>query len=144
MDDILIFAPTEKELNEQTCKVLQILKDNDLYLKPEKCEFRKQCLEYLGHIISPDQVEMDPTKLDGITKWPYPTKTKDIRKFIGFCNYYRKFIHHYTNIARPLNNLLSKNKPFVLDRRSQDCFQKPKERIPEETTSCYPQPNPTL
>jgi hypothetical protein len=77
----------------------------------------------LGHIISPDQVEMDPTKLDSIAKWPYPTKTKDFRKFIGFCNYYRKFIHHYADITRPLNNLLLKNKLFDWTEEAKITFE---------------------
>jgi len=68
--------------------VLQILKDNDLFLKPEKCEFETQCLEYLGHIISPEKVEMDPTKLNGIQEWPQPKTTKNVQKFVGFTNYY--------------------------------------------------------
>src|SRR5262249_13374288 len=66
MDDILIFTPTLEELDEQTQRVLEILCKNDLYLKPEKCEFAQQQIEYLGFVISPDKVEMDPTKLNGI------------------------------------------------------------------------------
>ncbi|KAJ3565343.1 hypothetical protein NP233_g7688 [Leucocoprinus birnbaumii] len=93
MDDILVWGETIEELRERTIQALEILKTNDLYLKLEKCEFEKQRLEYLGHIISPGKVEMDPTKLDGIRQWPTPKSTRDVRKFMGFCNYYRKFIH---------------------------------------------------
>ena len=63
MDDILIFAKTEEELERYTNKVLQILQDNDLYLKPEKCEFNKTSMKYLGFVITPGKIEMDLTKL---------------------------------------------------------------------------------
>jgi len=67
MDDILIHAPTRKQLHKTTKEVLKILQEHDLYLKPEKCQFTKQRLSYLGYIISPDQVQMDPIKLKGIS-----------------------------------------------------------------------------
>jgi hypothetical protein len=72
MDDILIFTETEEELEKYMNKVLQILEENDLYLKPEKCEFNKTSMKYLGFVITPGKIEMDPTKLRGITEWPAP------------------------------------------------------------------------
>ena len=66
MDDILIFAKTKEELTKTTKEVLKRLMENDLYLKLEKCEFEKQRMEYLGYIISPEKIEMDPAKLNGI------------------------------------------------------------------------------
>ncbi len=68
MDDILIFAETEEELKHYTREVLQILEENDLYLKPKKCEFNKTSIKYLGFVISPGRIKMDPTKLRGITE----------------------------------------------------------------------------
>ena len=65
---------------------------------------------------------MDPMKLNGINKWPFPTSTCDVHKFVGFCNYYRKFIHHYADIAKPLNALLSKNKKFEWSKEAEDTF----------------------
>jgi hypothetical protein len=93
-------------------------------LKPEKCKFKKQQTEYLGHIISPGKVEMDPTKLDGIKLWPIPKSTQDVQKFIGFTNYYRKFIYHYANITQPLNILLSKNVSFQWSNEVNKAFEK--------------------
>ena len=103
MDDILIFAPTEEELQRCTELVLSKLLLNDLFLKPEKCGFKLQQVEYLGLIISPDHIAMDPTKLSGIMEWPTPTKPKDVQKFLGFANFYQRFIYHYADIARPLD-----------------------------------------
>ena len=89
---------------------IQRLVDNDLYLKPEKCIFWTKEVEYLGMIISENQLQMDPVKLRGIAEWPVPTKVKNVRSFLGFGNYYCQFIHNYRNITRPLNDLLGKNK----------------------------------
>src|SRR5215813_6335276 len=89
-----------------TKRVLKILQNNELYLKAEKCEFEMQQLEYLGVIITPDTIWMDPIKLDGIKEWPTPKTPKNVRQFIGFCNFYQKFINNYASIAHPLNSLM--------------------------------------
>ena len=106
MDDILIHATTKQKLDELTKKVLKILQDNQLYLKTEKCEFETQQLEYLGVIITPDSIQMDPIKLKGIEEWPTPKTPRNVKQFIGFCNFYRKFIKNYATIAHPLNSLM--------------------------------------
>jgi hypothetical protein len=108
MDDILIFGKTREELEQRTRQVLRVLQKHDLYCKPEKCVFGVQELEYLGLIIKPDQLLMDPVKLEGVEQWPTPTKTKEVEQFLGFANFYRKFINHYADIARPLDKLKGK------------------------------------
>ena len=92
MDNILIFAKTQEELEQYTKMVLQRLQENDLYLKPKKCEFNKTTMEYLGLIIKEGQLLMDPVKLKGISNWPVPTTVKQVRAFLGFGNFYRRFI----------------------------------------------------
>ena len=92
MDNILIFAKTQEELERYTKMVLQRLQENDLYLKPKKCEFNKTTMEYLGLIIKEGQLLMDPVKLKRISKWPVPTTVKQVRAFPGFENFYRCFI----------------------------------------------------
>ena len=89
LDDILIAADTLEELRSETDKVLKILQDNDLFLKPEKCEFEKERIEYLGVIISKGRAEMDPAKVSGIIEWPTPKTVKETQSFLGFCNFYR-------------------------------------------------------
>lgn len=74
MDDILIFAKTKEELERYTKEVLQVLQDN----KPEKCEFAKEEIEYLGLVIKENEIKMDPKKLKGITEWPTPTTLKQV------------------------------------------------------------------
>src|SRR3979411_1256699 len=88
MDDILIAASTIKEIIDRTLRVLKIMADNDLFLKPEKCEFEQLKVEYLGYVISHNKIEMDPKKLAGISDWPIPKNLRQVRSFLGFGNVY--------------------------------------------------------
>ena len=99
MDDILIHAKNKKDLEEYTKLVLQRLQENDMYLKPKKCKFAKEKIEYLGMIISYNSVSMDPVKLKGIKNWPTLTMVKQVQSFLGFGNYYRRFIQKFTHLA---------------------------------------------
>ena len=112
MDNILIFAKTREHLEQLTKQVLQWLRDNDLYLKPKKCEFSKERIEYLGMVIQEGKITMDSVKLKGIQDWPVPSTVKQVQSFLGFGNFYRKFIHKFSKLARPLNDLLKKDKTF--------------------------------
>lgn len=89
LDNILIFTNSIEEHRTITRKVLQILKDNNLFLKPEKCKFEKTKIEYLGMVISYNHVAMDPVKVAGVKEWPKPTKVKEVQAFLGFCNFYQ-------------------------------------------------------
>ena len=88
MDDLLIISPDSQTHKEQTCHVLQCMTELNLHLKLEKCHFNVPEVEYLGMIVKPGQLTMDPVKLDGIATWPTPTKVKDVRSFLGFTNFY--------------------------------------------------------
>ena len=99
MDDLLIFSPNKATHTKQTKQVLQQMMDLDLHLKLEKYTFATTEVEYLGMIVRPGQLTMDPVKLDGIAKWPTSTKVKDVRSFLGFANFYQRFIPNYSNIA---------------------------------------------
>jgi hypothetical protein len=103
IDDILVFTnKNDVEKHRRIVQeVLQILKDNDLYLKPEKCSFEKEEVEFLGLIVSNGRVSMDPVKVQGVKNWPTPTSVKDIQRFMGFANFYRRFILGFSNIAKP-------------------------------------------
>jgi hypothetical protein len=89
LDDILLFHHALADLHALTHEVLRRLTKYDLYLKLEKCSFDQTSIEYLGVIIDNGNVRMDPAKVQGITKWPRPTKVKEIQSFLGFCNFYR-------------------------------------------------------
>jgi Reverse transcriptase (RNA-dependent DNA polymerase) len=112
MDNILIFADTKEELERITKLKLEKLREHDLFLKATKCKFCQTRIEYLGMIIEEGKISMDTVKLGGIMEWPVPTMLKQTRSFLGFGNFYRKFISHYSELARPLNNLIKKDKKF--------------------------------
>ena len=100
MDDILI--ATTGSLDKHSSKVAHVLtklQDNDLFLKPEKCHFHKEDVEYLGVIVGKGQVKMDPVKVQGITSWPIPTNLHEVQLFFGFGNYYKDFIANYSHIT---------------------------------------------
>ena len=124
MDDLLISSPDHNLDTEHTKRVLQRLKELDLHLKIKKCKFGVSHIDYLGMILSPGHIEMDPTKLDGIRNWPTLTKVKDVRSFFGFINFYRKFIGDYSNIARPLLNLTKKDTLWNWKNSCQNAFNR--------------------
>ena len=76
-------------------------------LEPSKCEFFKHRIAYLGHIVSDKGIETDPKKIEAIREWPIPKTVHDVRSFLGFTNYYWKFIYKYAQKARPLNKIIS-------------------------------------
>ena len=120
LDDILIFADNEAKLERLTHKVLQRLLDLDLFLRPEKCSFNRTSVEYLSLIISEGELQMDLIKLEAVRKWPWLKTVKDIQKFLGFCNFYRRFIKGYSELARPLFDLTKKGTPFIW----MDCHER--------------------
>jgi RNase H-like domain found in reverse transcriptase/Reverse transcriptase (RNA-dependent DNA polymerase) len=123
MDDILIFAENQEELQERTKQVLQWLREHDLFLKPKKCEFNKTTIKYLGLIIQEGKLSMDPVKLSRIRDWPTPTLVKQVQGFIGFANFYRQFIKKFSKLVLPLNNLLQKDTKFDWNDQCQEAFK---------------------
>ena len=105
LDDILIYSDTKEEHIEHVGKVLQKLQDAGLYLDINKCEFHTKQVKYLGLIITTEGLKMDPKKIETIVNWKNPRCVKDVQAFLGFANFYRRFIHGYSRIAAPLSNL---------------------------------------
>ena len=122
MNDIFLFAPDKKTLTKNTKKVLTCLQDNDLFLKPTKCEFNQTKVEYLGLVIK-GRISMDPGKLKGIRDWQTPTTVKQTQGFLGFGNFYRQFIWHFLELAKPLNDLLKKDQTFEWTDNCQKAFE---------------------
>ena len=99
LDDIIIFSKDPDDHITRLEGVFEKLAEAGLILKPSKCEFFKARLKYLGHVVSPQGIATDPTKIEAILKWPRPKTVTDVRSFTGFTNYYRKFIKGYAKIA---------------------------------------------
>ena len=138
MDDILIFTETLEHHRQVVSKVLELLETNKLYLKAEKCEFEKEKIEYLGLIISQGRIEMDPVKIEGVSRWPEPSNVKEVQSFIGFCNFYRRFIQGFSEIARPLHDLTKKDAPWTWNTEHRAAFQRLKERITSSPVLVFP------
>ena len=119
------------------------LERHNLKLNPSKCKFFKERVLYLGHVVSADGIQTDPSKIEAVSKWPIPKSTKDVRKLLGFNGYYRRFVEGYASIVRPLNDLLvghptnpggkrktsEKGTPFRWDDEQQRSFDTIRERL---------------
>ena len=109
--------------------VLDKLEKHDLYLKPKKCAFEKDKIDYLGVIIGNGVVKMDPSKLKGVADWPKPKTPTEIRQFLRFTGYYRYFIPKYSKIARPLLDLTKKDIMWKWEECQQQAFEELKRRM---------------
>jgi len=123
LDDILIFTRTEEEHAKAIRWVLQILQEHKLFLRPEKCEFYKERIEYLGLVISENEVSMDPVKVVGVREWPTPENKTDVQAFLGFVNFYRRFIRDFSAKARPLFDLTRSEQVWTWSGREQTAFE---------------------
>lgn len=108
MDDILIPGKTREECRENTIRVLKKMEKHGLPANPKKCAFEQEKIDFLGYVIKEGKLEMDPEKVEGLRSWPTPENLKMVRQFLGFGNFYRRFIHHYSDLAVPLHNLLKR------------------------------------
>lgn len=141
MDDILIHSRELSILIDRTLIALRILKKHDLYLKPSKCIFNVQRLEYLGLILSPDHIETDPAKIKGIADWPIPKNLRELRSFTGFTNFYRRFIPHYAEVTKPLDELKRKDVPFVWSPKCNHAFDSIKQKFLLKPILLMPNPH---
>ena len=135
MDDILIASKGRATIQDHRAavrNVLQVLQDYDLFLKPEKCVWESPCVDYLGLILEKGVTRMDPAKVVGVKTWPAPTSVKQVRSFLGFCNFYRAFIRGFSHLAKPLNNLTRKETPWTWGKEEQTAFDTLKDRIMAE------------
>ena len=112
-DDILVFSKTLEQHREDLKEVLTLLRKDQWKVKASKCVFGQQQLSYLGHVISPQGVATEPTKIRAVADWQSPTNVKGVRSFLGLAGYYRRFVRPFGVFARPLLNLLKEGTPFV-------------------------------
>ncbi|KAI7955667.1 hypothetical protein MJO29_007066 [Puccinia striiformis f. sp. tritici] len=122
LDDILIYTPEGDDHEEAVRSILLTLGKHQLWLKPEKCEFSRAEVEYLGLLISKNRVKMDPGKVSAVTEWPAPRNVRELQRFIGFANFYRRFIDHFSGTARPLHDLTRDNAMFNWNDTCQKAF----------------------
>ncbi|KAF5698706.1 reverse transcriptase domain-containing protein, partial [Fusarium globosum] len=132
LDDILIFSDTEEEHTEHVHKVLKALQDANMLVEPTKSHFHQNQVTYLGHEISYNEIRMDKRKIAAITEWKAPTTVKEAQSFLGFANYYRRFIKNFSKIAIPLTEITKKDKIFKWNDKAQEAFEQLKTAITSE------------
>jgi len=113
IDDILIYSKNPAEHQRHVSLVLQRLREFTLFLKAEKCTFHQTTVDFLGYVLSDRGVEMDRSKTETIMSWPTPKSVKELQRFLGFANFYRRFINQYSLLTAPLTMLL-KGKPKTM------------------------------
>ena len=152
LDDVIIFSTTFEEHLERLDAVFSRLKEHNLKLKGAKCEFLKSHVTYLGHVVSENGIETDPEKTEAIRTWSVPKTVKDVRAFLGFTGYYRRFIKDYARIARPLNDLLvghctnrksktakskKKRTPFTWTEKQQEAYDTLRDKLMNPPVLAY-------
>jgi hypothetical protein len=128
IDDTLICSKSDSDHEKYLRLVLQKRRDNQLYVKYNKCEFWIDEVPFLGHIISNGGVSVDPAKVKEIVAWSIPTTVTEIRSFLGLAGYYRIFIEGFSKIAKPMISLLEKRE-FKWDEKCQERFDQLKKEI---------------
>jgi len=108
IDNILVATDTEERYDELVEEMLKRLEENDLFVKPEKCKWKVREVEFLGVVIGPKGVEIQREKIEGALNWPASRNVKEVQKFLGLANYYRRFIKDFARIAAPLYALVRK------------------------------------
>jgi hypothetical protein len=139
MDDILVFSKDKNEHQEQVKRILEKLQQHQLSLKAEKCYFEKEEIEFLGLIISEKGIRMDPHKVKAITDWPIPMTKRELQQFLGFVNFYRRFVKGFAKIAKPLTKLTGKT-DWLWTELQQKAFQELKDEVTSEWVLIIPKP----
>ena len=128
-DDIVIWGKTLAEHDNHLRKVLLIFRESGLKLNKNKCQFRKNSIVFLGHIISSEGIRVDPSKTDAITKMSVPQSLAELQRFLGMVNYLGKFIPNLAEVTSPLRALLKKDVAFNLQKPQLDAIEKLKTLI---------------
>ena len=125
-------------------EIFSRLKAAGLKLKLEKCCFLKKHIQYLGHLISAEEIQPLPEKLESIANMPAPKNTKEVKQFLGLVGYYRKFVPRFVDISRVLRHLTKKDIEFKLTPECKKLFPDPNRLHTESTNSQIPRPQSRL
>ncbi|KAJ1130407.1 hypothetical protein NDU88_008760 [Pleurodeles waltl] len=126
LDDILIYSRDPNHHVDHVLQVLERLKKNQLFCKPEKCEFHKSEVRYLGFCINQHRISMDPDKVSAILDCPSPTSIKETQCFLGLSNFYRQFIHIFAHLQSFITQTIKKEnlkKGFIWTKEAERAFQ---------------------
>jgi len=138
IDDVIVGTETEEGHDELVAEVVKRLEENDLYVKLEKYKWKVREVGFLGVVIGPEGIKMKEEKVKGVLEWPTPKCVKDVQKFLGLANYYCRFIEGFASIARPLHDLVKKDKKWEWMEREEKAFKELKERLTKELVLAAP------
>ena len=138
INDVIVGTKTEEGHDELVVEVVKRLEENDLYMKLEKYKWKVRKVEFLGVVIGPEGIRIEKEKVKGVLEWPIPKCVKDIQKFLGLANYYCRFIERFATVARPLHDLVKKDKKWNWTERQEKMFQELKERFTKEPVLAAP------
>ncbi|GJV05909.1 putative nucleotidyltransferase, ribonuclease H [Tanacetum coccineum] len=123
IDDILTYSKSKEDHEIYLKIVLELLKKEELFDKFSKCEFWLQEVRFLGHVVNSNNIHVDPSKIKVVKNWKAPKSPSEIRSFLGFAGYYRRFIVNFSKIAKPLTSLTQKNKKYEWGAEQEEAFQ---------------------
>jgi len=132
IDDVIIGIETEEGHDELVAEVIRRLEENDLYVKLEKCRWKVREVGFLGVVIGLEGIKMEKEKVKGVLEWLTPKCVKDMQKFLGLANYYHRFIKGFASIARPLHDMVKKDKKWEWMEKQGKAFEELKRRFTEE------------
>jgi len=138
LDDLIVFGRNLEDHNKNLIKVFTRLRKVNLKLNPTKCEFLKKELLYLGNVITPEGISPDPEKIRVLKDYPVPQNADEVKRFVAFANYYRKFIPNFAEKSLPLNVLCRKNIPFHWSLECQNSFEILKTALSKQPVLQYP------
>ena len=138
LDDIIIFSKTFDEHLIKLEKVFNRLLSANLKLKAEKCSFCQPKVHFLGHIVSAEGLATDPEKITKIKNWPVPRNVNEVRSFMGYATYYRRFIPNFAQLMAPINDLVQKDRAFSWNQKCQEAFDLVKRKFTDAITLRYP------
>ncbi|GJP72592.1 hypothetical protein CLOP_g3324, partial [Closterium sp. NIES-67] len=140
LDDILIYSRDMKQHVEHLRRVFEILRRERFYVKLSKSEFALEKVQFLGHMVSAQGVHVDPKKIEAVRTWKTPENVKELQQFLGFANYYNRFVPQYAKIAAPLTNLLKKNTPYKWEPKHQEAVEQLKQALTSAPVLILPDP----
>ncbi|XP_021736446.1 uncharacterized protein LOC110702997 [Chenopodium quinoa] len=138
IDDILVYSNSKEDHEDHLRKVLQLLREHQLYAKLSKCEFWLEKVALLGHVISMEGVSVDPAMVQAVQEWPIPRNVSEVRSFLGLTGYYRRFIKDFWIIARPMTNLMKKECKFIWSPECEEAFKTLKEKLTTDPVLALP------
>ena len=138
IDDVIILGRDFETHLQNLQAVLHRLHESGLKVQPSKCAFLQPRVNYLGHVISREGIAADPNKIEKVASWPTPASTQDVQRFLGFANYYRRFIKDFAEIAKPLHRLTERTNRFCWDDKCQRAFDELRRALTSAPVLAFP------